>query len=234
MSAACAGRTGSQRNAARVAEATAGKVGYVHVPNVDASAVEDFREQWLALRGKVEAVIIDIRNNAGGIQPEGIWDLIARRPVKLMYDRHGRVPPFIGPYLDVPKLMLINEQCASGGDELALYFQREKLGPLIGTRTMGAMIGQGQEFPIAGRWVLGIPQYAFYWLSPDAWGPENRGVEPDYRVDLLPLPLTADRDPQLEKAIELAQTARKTWRRQIPIPPAFPAGKVYSKVEPLR
>jgi C-terminal processing protease CtpA/Prc len=86
---------------------------------------------------------------------------------------------------------------------------------------MGGMIGQGDEFSVTGGWSLAIPQYGFYWLAPDGWAPENRGVEPDYTVELKPWPLTGGRDPQLEKAIELSLGALATYRLQIPVPPPY-------------
>lgn len=210
-----------QESAERVRERSQGRVGYLHVPNVDAAGVEGFRRDWRTLRGKVAAVIIDIRNNTGGTQPQDVWDWIARKPVKVMYDRNGRVPAFGGPYLDGPKVMIANDQSVSGGDELAYYFQREKLGTLVGTRTMGGMIGQGGEFRVGGEWVMGIPQLGFYWFSPDGWAPENRGVEPDVVSELLPWSRTGGRDAQLEKAIDAALEALRDFHPAIPAAPPY-------------
>ena len=205
-----------RRNADRVAATSSGRIGYLHIPDVDDTGVEKFRREWTALRRKVDAVIIDIRNNNGGTQPLDILDWIERPPVRMMFDRHGEVPPMIGPFLDGPKVMIANEQAASGGDELALYFKLYKLGPLVGTRTMGAMIGNAGIYEVSGGWRMAVPEFGFFWPRLNDWVPENRGVEPDYTVEWTPADLAAGRDPQLEKAIELARAALATYRKQAP------------------
>ena len=128
-----------RRNRARVAEATGGRVSYVHVADVDQGGVEKFRQDLRPLRGKAAALIIDERSNTGGTQTLDIIDLVERKPVRMMYEQRGPVPPFISPFIDGPKVMIANELAASGGDELAYYFKFLKLGLLVGTRTTGAM-----------------------------------------------------------------------------------------------
>ena len=203
-------------NAQRVTAATGGRVGYLHVANVEEDGVERFRREWLALRGRVAAVIVDERNNGGGTQPLDILDWIERPPARRMFDHRGEVPPFIGPFIDGPKVMIANEQAASGGDELAYYFQARKMGTLVGTRTMGAMIGNGATYDVTGGWIMGVPELAFFWPELKQWAPENRGVEPDIRVEWRPADLAAHRDPQLEKAIEVASAALTEYRKKMP------------------
>ena len=212
-----------RRNHARVAEATGGRVGYLHVGNVDKSGVEKFRQDWRPLRGKVAAVIIDERNNTGGTQPLDVLDWVERKPTRMIYEQRGPVPPFISPFLDGPKVMLANELSVSGGDELAYYFKFLKLGPLVGTRSTGGMIGNGSQFPITGGWNMAVPQFGFFSPVTSEWMPENRGVEPDFKVELTPDSVAAGCDPQLEKAIDLALEALKTYKKQLPeIPPYRP------------
>jgi tricorn protease-like protein/peptidase S41-like protein/WD40 repeat protein len=207
-----------RENRARVAEASGGRVGYVYVPNVDPEGVESFRKEWMELRTRVDAMIVDIRNCNGGTSPDEVFNLIAAEPIRRMYDRRGLVPPF-GFFLDGPKVMIANDQSVSGCDELPMFFKRAKVGPLVGTRTFGGMIGTGATYQITGGgWVL-VPEFGFY-SSAQGWWPENFGVEPDYLVELRPTALTAGRDPQLEKAIELVMKARQTYQRA-PAPPAY-------------
>jgi tricorn protease len=119
--------------------------------------------------------------------------------------------------------MIANELSVSGGDELAYYFKFLKLGPLVGTRTTGGMIGAGGQFPVAGGWNMVVPQWGFFSPATGEWMPENRGVEPDYKVELTPEAFAAGRDPQLEKAIDLALEALKTYKKQLPeVPPYRP------------
>ncbi|HET8548134.1 MAG TPA: PDZ domain-containing protein [Bryobacteraceae bacterium] len=209
-----------RRNRARVAEATGGRVGYLHVMNVDPPGVEEFRKEWRELRNRVAAIIIDVRNNSGGRNPEDILSWIGNKPDRIMYDFRGRVPPF-GVYFDGPKVMIANDQSVSGGDEVPYHFKRNRMGVLIGTRTFGGMIGSGATYKIAGGWTLAIPEIGFYAPAAGEWYPENYGVEPDEVVELKPFPLSGGRDPQLERAIQVAVDATMTWSR-MPEPPRYP------------
>jgi tricorn protease len=204
-------------NRARVAEATDGKVGYIHLMNAD--DVEDFKQEWSAQRGRA-AMIIDIRNNVGGGGADAIVDWMGREPTSVMYDRRGRVPP-AGHFLDGPKVMIADEKSVSGGDQLALLFKQAKVGTLVGNRTLGGMLGSGAPYRITGGWVLFVPEYGFYGHGAGEWSPENLGVEPDYAVPLRPFELSDGHDPQLEKAIELATRAMKTYTTSIPDPPPY-------------
>ena len=206
-------------NRAHVTEATGGQVGYIHLGNVGQSGVEQFRREWRAQRSRVAAMIVDARNNSGGGNADDVVDWIVRRPTRLMYDRRGRVPPW-DYFLDGPKVLIVNDQSVSGGDELAYLYKHRKAGPLVGTRTFGAMIGTGPTYKITGGWELVLPVYGFFWLETATWSPENYGVEPDYLVELKPDALTGGRDPQLEKAIELVRAALKTYKK-LPEPPPY-------------
>jgi tricorn protease len=117
--------------------------------------------------------------------------------------------------------MIADEKAVSGGDQLALLFKRAKVGPLVGNRTLGGMIGSGAPHKITGGWMLFVPEYGFYRHDAGEWSPENLGVEPDYAVSLKPYELSGGHDPQLEKAIELATGALMTYKTKIPNPPPY-------------
>jgi tricorn protease len=207
-------------NRQRVSDATAGRAGYVHVPNVDTSGVEMFQAQWRAQRAQVSAMIIDSRNNGGGTRPRDVFDWIANRPRWLMYGNKGVVPPSVGQWLDGPKVMLANDQAGSGGDQLPMLMQQNKVGPVVGTRTVGAMIGSGDPYKIAGGWSLMVPEWGFYMTEYGAWSPENRGIEPDHRVEMSADLVAQGADPQLDKAISLVLEALRTYKK-MPAPPTF-------------
>ena len=179
-------------NRARVTEATGDRVGYVHVFNVEQPGVDAFRKQWRAQRGQVAAMIVDVRNNSGGTRTDDVLDWIARKPTRLMYDRRGRVPPAIGPFLDGPKVMIANDQSGSGGDELAYFFKRAKLGPLVGNRTLGGMIGDGASYKITGGWTLLVPTSWPLWpgygktARPIGLTPGSLASEGNQREESLP------------------------------------------------
>ncbi len=177
-------------NRERVKEATGGRIGYVHVPNVDTSGVAQFQKQWQEQRRSVAAMIIDARNNSGGVKPLDVHQWIARAPRWLMFDRKGVVPPSVGPWLDGPKVMIANEQAGSGGDQLPMMFQQDKVGPVVGTRTVGALIGAGATYKVSGGWTMTVAEFGFYMTDQGKWSPENYGVAPDYVVELRPPALT--------------------------------------------
>jgi tricorn protease len=204
-------------NRARVAAVTNGRVGYLHLMNAD--DVDGFKREWSAQRG-LSAMIVDIRNNVGGGGADEIVDWMGREPASVMYDRRGRVPP-AGHFLDGPMVMIADEKAVSGGDQLALFFKRAKLGPLVGNRTLGGMIGSGAPHKITGGWVLFVPEYGFYSHDAGEWSPENLGVEPDHFVSLEPFERSGGQDPQLEKAIELATEAIRTYKTRVPDPPPY-------------
>jgi len=207
-------------NRARVTEASGGRVGYIYIQNVDPEGLDSFRKQWMELRHEVDAMIVDVRNCNGGTMSEAVVDILAARPTRRMYDRRGMVPPF-GVFLDGPKVMIANDQSVSGCDEVPMMFKRGKLGPLVGTRTFGGMIGAGDTYRITGGGSMVVPEFGFY-SDGIGWSPENFGVEPDYMVELKPSALTGGRDPQLEKAIELSMEALRAYTKAPPPPPYEP------------
>ena len=98
--------------------------------------------------------------------------------------------------------MIINGWSGSGGDALPYYFRKAGLGPLVGTRTLGALIGIGGNPGFIDGGFITAPSYAF-WNSNGKWEIEGYGVDPDYEVDDLPANLKETDDPQLDKAIEV-------------------------------
>lgn len=105
-----------------------------------------------------------------------------------------------------------------------MLFKERKLGQLVGTRTFGGMIGAGATYEITWGGGLVVAEFGFY-SEGIGWSPENFGVEPDYVVELKPPALTGGRNPQLEKAIELAMEALKAYTKAA-TPPAYQSGYV--------
>jgi tricorn protease len=196
-----------------------GRIGYFHVPN---TATEGNLElnKWFAPLMHKEALIIDDRYNGGGFIPDRMIEILARTPLNY-WKRRGLEPqatPFV--HHAGPKAMLINGLSSSGGDALPYYFKKLGLGPLIGTRTWGGLIGiSGNPSLADGGSILAA---TFRFMDTDAnWAVENEGVAPDIEVIDRPELIAAGRDPSLEKAIEvlLAELAKKP-RRKISAPPA--------------
>jgi len=185
----------------RVAEASGGRIGYIHLPN---TAVEGNRELFKNFypRTDFDALIIDDRYNGGGFIPDRMIELLDR-PVLAYWARRDiepmRTPGFVH---DGPKAMLINGLAASGGDALPYFFRERGLGPLIGTRTWGGLIGLSGNPGLADGGSVSVPRFRFYDMA-GQWVVEGVGVGPDIEVVDRPDDVAAGLDPSLERAIEV-------------------------------
>ncbi|MBI4470655.1 MAG: protease, partial [Acidobacteria bacterium] len=121
-----------------------------------------------------------------------------------------------------PKVMLVNEMAGSGGDAFPWFFKREKIGPIVGTRTWGGLIGISRSIPLLDGGSVTAPEVGFW--SPDnggEWVVENYGVDPDVVVDQRPDRVARGEDPQLEKALELVMDGLKSYK-SLPPRPKYP------------
>lgn len=196
-----------------------GRIGYVHLPNTAVEGNRELLKQMLWQTGK-EALIIDDRYNGGGFIPDRMIEILARRP--LNYWKRRGLDPQATPLFshDGPKAMLINGLSSSGGDALPYYFRKLKLGPLIGTRTWGGLIGiSGNPGLVDGSQILAA---TFRFMDTDnQWAVENEGVAPDIEVLDRPELVAKGRDPGVEKAVEvLLQTLDEAPRKPVLAPPA--------------
>jgi tricorn protease len=202
-----------------VDELSGGRIGYIHVPN---TAVEGSRELFkgMVAYAAKDALIIDDRYNGGGFIPDRLIELLARQP--LNYWKTRGIEPAATPLLSHrgPKAMLINGLSSSGGDALPYYFRKLNLGPLIGTRTWGGLIGiSGNPGLADGGTVLAA---TFSFMDTDGrWAVENTGVVPDIEVIDRPEQIAAGRDPSIERAVqELLATLQRDPPRPVVAPPA--------------
>jgi tricorn protease len=166
--------------------------------------------------------VVDERYNGGGSQADYIIDYLRRELMAFRTTRHGRDFPSPLAAIFGPKAMIINGYAGSGGDAMPFYFRKAKLGPLVGTRTWGGLVGGlgGWPFLMDGG-VVTPPSCGFY--NPGgSWEVENFGISPDIEVALDPKAVRQGRDPQLEKAVEylmaeLKKNPPKDYKR-----PPFP------------
>ncbi|HET9482897.1 MAG TPA: PDZ domain-containing protein [Xanthomonadales bacterium] len=196
-----------------------GRIGYVHVPNTATEGNRELAKWWPAIAHK-DAIIIDDRYNGGGFIPDRMIELVARTP--LNYWKRRGMEPQATPFLSHagPKAMLINGMSSSGGDAFPYYFRKLGLGPLIGTRTWGGLIGISGNPQLADGG--GILAATFRFMDPDGgWAVENEGVAPDIEVVDRPELLAKGRDPSIEKAVEVLLAAlAKDPPRKPTAPPA--------------
>jgi len=124
-----------------------------------------------------------------------------------------------------PKIMIVNELAGSGGDAFPWFFHGEKIGPIVGTRTWGGLVGIGNVQPLRDGGFVTAPGFGFWSADHGGeWIVEQHGVDPDYVVPERPDLVVSGHDPQLEKAIELAKDALKNYRG-LPPRPKYPSVK---------
>ena len=210
-----------ESNRKRVDEATNGKIGYVYVPSTGIDGQDELVRQFTAQFSK-EGVIIDERFNNGGQIPDRFVELLNRKPLAFFAVRDGKnwQWPTVANY--GPKVMLINGWSGSGGDAFPDFFRKSGIGPLIGSRTWGGLIGiSGAPALIDGGNVT-VPTFRQY--NPDGtWFKEGHGVDPDIEVLEDPTTLSKGVDVQLEKAIEEVMRLHKLN------PPVNPKQPPYEK-----
>jgi tricorn protease len=177
-----------------------GRLAYVWLPNTAGPGYTAFNRYYYAQQAK-DGAIIDERYNQGGMVADYIVTELTR-PLMGYFARRDGTPspsPTVGIY--GPKVMIINESAGSGGDALPYYFKQQKAGPLVGTRTWGALVGTLQIPPTIDGGGVTAPSLAFYDMS-GRWSIENEGVAPDIEVEITPADFMAGRDPQLERAVQ--------------------------------
>jgi tricorn protease len=207
-----------ENNRRRVNEATGGRVAYVYVPNTGGGGYVSFNRYFFSQVGK-EAAIIDERFNEGGQLADYIIDYLRRPLLNKVVTREGHDWSSPSQAIYGPKVMIINQASGSGGDALPWYFRKTGIGPLVGTRTWGGLVGIGGYPELIDGGAVMAPRAAIYGLNGE-WEVENRGIAPDIEVDLDPVAYRQGRDSQLEKAIEVVlQLMKEHPVQQHPRPP---------------
>jgi tricorn protease len=206
-------------NLARVDEATGGRVAYVYLPNTGGTGHTYFRRYFYPQAHK-QAIIVDERYNGGGLFADYYIDLLRRPLVAWWAMRYGADLKTPLASIQGPKVMIIDQDAGSGGDLLPWMFRKLEMGPIVGKRTWGGLVGILGFPPLLDGGFVTAPNLAIW--TEDGWVVENEGVPPDVEVEQLPAEVMAGRDPQLEKAIELALEALEAEPPRVPERPDFP------------
>ena len=207
-------------NRQMVEKATNGRVGYIHVPNTSISGLNEFTRGFFGQVRK-EGLIVDVRNNAGGMIPSMFLERLQRRLISLWWPREGQMGLTPSKAFHGPMACIINEYAGSGGDAFPYYFRELGLGPLIGNRTWGGLVGISRGIPLMDGGYVTCPEFAFMNLEGE-WDVENHGVDADIPIDNRPDLVVAGRDPQLEKAIEVVMDKLEKEPVKLPPRPPFP------------
>jgi tricorn protease len=209
-----------EANRRKVDELSHGKLAYVYLPDTAGGGYTNFNRYYFAQVGK-EGAVLDERFNGGGDLADYIIDYL-RRPVQsLVMTREGETYTEPQEAIYGPKAMIINEFAGSGGDAMPWYFRKAGIGPLVGMRTWGGLVGIGNYPTLLDGGYVTAPRWAIYGTKGE-WEVENHGITPDVEVELDPKLVREGHDPQLEKAVDVVMQALK----EHPLPkykvPAYP------------
>jgi tricorn protease len=209
-----------EENRRKVDKLTGGRVAYIYVPDTYMAGYTSFNRYFFAQVDK-EAAIVDERYNRGGLVADHVVDYLRRPLLHYWAARQGEDAATPAGAIYGPKVMLINEMAGSGGDLLPWCFRKLGVGPLVGKRTWGGLVGIGDYPALLDGGLVTAPQAAFY--TPEGtWEVENHGVAPDIEIEYDPQLVRAGHDPQLEKAVEVVLEAMKKNPPPKPKRPAYP------------
>lgn len=208
-------------NIETVTKATQGRIGYVHVPDMGVPGLNEFIKFYYPQLGR-EALIVDCRGNGGGNVSPMIIERLRREPAMWTVARNGSVS--IDPSGQVlgPKALLIDQHSASDGDIVAYRFRKHHLGPIIGQRSWGGVVGIRGSLPLIDGGSLNRPEFSRFDLEGKEWIMEGTGVSPDIDVDNDPTREFQGQDDQLARAIDELKKVIDQSPLKIPNPPPYP------------
>lgn len=199
-----------ETNRQKVDAASGGRIGYIYVPNTGAEGQNELMIQYRSQFNKA-ALLIDERFNTGGALGDRMVELLNRPPLVYFRARNSSDYPLPELAHYGPKAMLTNGWSYSGGDGFPLLFKTAKVGPLIGTRTWGGLIGPGLSLPlINGGFISPAPQRVY--TTDGHWAEGNEGVRPNIEVENDPGLLAQGTDQQLDAGIANIMGRLKDWK----------------------
>jgi len=208
-------------NIETVEKATDGKVGYVHVPDMGVPGLNEFAKFYYPQLHK-EALIVDCRGNGGGNVSPMITERLRREPAMWTIARNGAVNVDPSGQVLGPKVLLLDQHSASDGDIVAWRFKTHRLGPVIGQRSWGGVVGIRGTLPLLDGGTLMRPEFSRFSLDGQQWIMEGHGVDPDIEVVNDPAREFAGTDDQLLRALEEIKKTLAANPVVIPPPPPYP------------
>jgi tricorn protease len=210
-----------QRNLEKVSKATGDRVGYIHIPDMSVEGLNEFVKYYYPQIRK-DGLIVDVRGNGGGNVSQQIIERLRREVAMIDIARNTAYSPDPDGTIVGPKVMLLDEFSASDGDIVAYRFKKYKIGPIVGKRSWGGVVGIRGSLPLLDGGFLMKPEFSRYDVEGKEWIMEGKGVEPDIYVDNDPAKEFAGDDQQLDKAIEVVLDLLKKNPPVVPPPPPYP------------
>ncbi|HET7013667.1 MAG TPA: S41 family peptidase [Streptosporangiaceae bacterium] len=198
----------------RVRELGQGKVGYLHISDMASRGWSDFHRD-LRAEMNCEALVVDVRGNRGGNTSQLVLEKLTRRIIGWDVVRNAKPESYPGEAPRGPVIAIADEQSCSDGDIITGFIKIMEIGPVVGTRTWGGVIGIAGFHKLIDGTGMTVPKFSF-WFSGLGWGVENYGVDPDIEVQISPDDWAAGRDPQLESAVTLALQRLETQPAAVP------------------
>ncbi len=205
-----------EKNRALVHERSEGRLGYIHIPDMGVNGFAEFHRSYLA-EFDAQGLVIDVRWNSGGFVSGLLLEKLARRRLAYRFSRWRQPQPYPYEAPSGPMVALANEHTASDGDKFSHSFKLLALGPLIGTRTWGGVIGIRYHHRLVDGTRTTQPASA-NWFKDVGWNLENYGTDPDIELDMSPQDYVNKRDTQLERAIEECLKLLETYPALRPEP----------------
>jgi tricorn protease len=203
-----------ESNRAYVHEKSGGKIGYVHIPDMGPHGFAEFHRGYLS-EFQRRGLVVDVRYNRGGHVSSLLLEKLARRRVGYDIPRYGAPIPYPPESVGGPIVAITNQFAGSDGDIFSHCFKLYKIGPLVGKRTWGGVIGIDPYHHLVDGTLTTQPEYSF-WFVDVGWGVENYGTDPDYDVDFAPQDYREGRDPQMDFALRLLDRALEQSPEMLP------------------
>ncbi len=204
-----------------VTQKTGGRIGYIHIPDMGADGIREFTKYYYPQIRK-EGMIVDVRGNGGGNISQMLINRLRQTVLGTEFARNDeRTETYPNTTFHGPMVCLINETSASDGDIFPYMFKQAGLGPLIGKRTWGGVVGINGRTPLIDGGQIFVPESGTA-SAEGQWVIEGHGVDPDIEVENDPRDIIAGKDAQLDRAIEEVTKALETHRHTLPARPADP------------
>ena len=203
-----------ERNRRWVHERSKGRVGYVHLPDMMSAGFAEFHRYFI-VECERDGLIMDVRYNRGGHVSQLLLEKCARKRIGYAFARWEKPLPYPEDSPFGPLVALTNEHAGSDGDIFSHCFKSMKIGPLVGKRTWGGVIGIYPRHPLVDGTTVTQPEFSF-WFTDVGWAVENYGTDPTIEIDNAPQDYAAGRDRQLETALSTVLDLIEKTRPQRP------------------